>query len=438
MANGRIHLLEDHADNEVATFRLEDSGEDMALIGALLRDSSCNEGGWKLRLLQVPAPNGQHFVDILEPCIGDFVRRLIPCAPQQIKAAIVMEQGTVVDLPRSADVKHINVAFGWDTMQGDMDLEVAAVLLDQNAKVVNAVYGGNLKFHGIQHSGSVARVGGDNEVIAISLESMPEEIHQVFFVLNAPTNGTSFQQVNRAYCRILTLEGRELCRYSLASTEAGHEQGLLMARLMREEGAVRWGLQAIGAPCAEKTWKESVPDVEHCAGLKPQDLHKNPAIVSSSRRGSKASDTFSVASSMSSGAGGFIPLAVTINSASGVRSADWNGLSDPYCICTVVPNLGSPPRKGSTQAKTKTRMFTLNPVWDETFQIVGCMPGDSIIFTVMDYDMMRSDDYLGSAILRAAELTSGSFEGDLTLSDDGLHGRCPKITGSLKVHVKMQ
>jgi tellurium resistance protein TerZ len=444
--DGHIHLFEEKARNEVAKFRLEECDEGVDLVGALIRDTSANAGGWKFRLVQLPRQNGQHFVDILEPCIGNFVRKTIPGAPQRIKAAFTMEQAAVVDLPRTVDVSRINVALGWDATQGDVDLDVAALLLDQNAAVVEAIFCGKLKAHGIMYSGDSLTycVGeGHEEVITASLESISAEIQQVAFVINVCTKGKSFQHVANPYCRITTLEGEELCRYCLS--DAGHEQGLLMARLFREPGDLRWGFHAIGMPCRGETWQSSVPDVQSYVAIMPQDLESPSATSAWDGFGSRASTRSSAlhaASKRTSGAGADVargvPLTVTMISASGVRSADWNGLSDPYCVCTVVQKPGSSRREASTKAKTKTRMFTLQPVWDETFQVRGYVQGDTVSFTVMDYDWMRSDDYLGSAVLGPEELARGDFEGDLPLFDDGQHGSCPKITGSLRVRVAMR
>ena len=48
-------------------------------------------------------------------------------------------------------------------------------------------------------------------------------------------------------------------------------------------------------------------------------------------------------------------------SATGLKSADLNGKSDPYVRLTLA----------GQQAKSKTLMKSLDPQWDETFEFVG-------------------------------------------------------------------
>ena len=48
-------------------------------------------------------------------------------------------------------------------------------------------------------------------------------------------------------------------------------------------------------------------------------------------------------------------------SATGLKSADLNGKSDPYVRLTLA----------GQQAKSKTIMKSLDPQWDETFEFVG-------------------------------------------------------------------
>jgi len=267
--NGKFQVFQDSFANEVAQFRLENSDEEVDLVGALMH----SEGDeWFFRLIDVPAQDGQHFIDILEPTIGNFVRQVIPNAPRRIKAAFAMEKGAVVDLPKSADMKQIVAGLGWDTDEGDVDLDVSVVLLDQGGAHVDTVFFGNLEYTGIQHSGDnlTGEGSGDDETITLELDRVPSNIQQAIFVINIYTNGKSFAEVANPYCRVISNNGEEFCRYQLS--EAGNEQGLVVARLFWDAGSKRWSFQAAGVPCPGKTWKDSMQTVLQFAQMPPRDL----------------------------------------------------------------------------------------------------------------------------------------------------------------------
>jgi len=267
--NGKFQVFQDSFANEVAQFRLENSDEEVDLVGALMH----SEGDeWFFRLIDVPAQDGQHFIDILEPTIGNFVRQVIPNAPRRIKAAFAMEKGAVVDLPKSADMKQIVAGLGWDTDEGDVDLDVSVVLLDQGGAHVDTVFFGNLEYTGIQHSGDnlTGEGSGDDETITLELDRVPSNIQQAIFVINIYTNGQTFADVANPYCRVISTHDDEFCRYQLS--EAGSEQGLVVARLFRDAGGRRWSFQAAGVPCRGRTWKDSMESVMQLSHMTPRNL----------------------------------------------------------------------------------------------------------------------------------------------------------------------
>eukprot|EP00747_Dinoflagellata_sp_TGD_P169030 gnl/TRDRNA2_/TRDRNA2_196868_c0_seq1.p1 gnl/TRDRNA2_/TRDRNA2_196868_c0~~gnl/TRDRNA2_/TRDRNA2_196868_c0_seq1.p1 ORF type:complete len:461 (+),score=71.51 gnl/TRDRNA2_/TRDRNA2_196868_c0_seq1:89-1471(+) len=268
-ANGMFHVLEENNEGEVGHFRLEESTKQVDLVGALLRGS---DGSWTFRLIEEPAQAGQHFIDILEPTIGNFVRRVIPGAPRRLKAAFAMEKGSVVDLPRTNIIRNVKACLGWDTTKGECDLDVSAVLLNRHGALISTVFFGNEEEKGVRHSGDnlTGQGEGDDEIICVDLEALPHDVGQVFFLINIYTNGRSFADVANPYCRIVTADGDEFCRYLLQ--EAGRERGLIVARLLREPGDSRWGFQAIGVPCPGMTWKDSMSSLLPYAQKRPQDL----------------------------------------------------------------------------------------------------------------------------------------------------------------------
>lgn len=276
--NGFFHLLENSKDGEVAKFKLEHSEEEVDLVGALVRGDG---GGWSFRVLESPAQDGKHFVDILEPTIGNFVRQVIPGAPKRIKACFAMEKGSVVDLPKTEEIKQVKVGLGWDTANGDVDLDVSAVMFDTSGRHLDSVFFGNLSAQGISHSGDnlTGEGSGDDEVISFDLQHVPTSVHQVFLVVNIYSSGQSFSQVANPYCRVINSSNEELCKYMLS--DAGRQSGLVISRLFREPGDVRWGFQAIGVPCGGRTWKDSMASLQQYANVKAtafQMQHANSMV----------------------------------------------------------------------------------------------------------------------------------------------------------------
>jgi len=177
-----------------------------------------------------------------------------------------------VDLPKTADMRQVVAGLGWDTDDGDVDLDVSVVLLGQDGNHAETVFFGNLEYTGIKHSGDnlTGEGGGDDETITLELDRVPSNIQQAVFLINIYTNGKSFAQVANPYCRVLSKDGEEFLRYQLS--EAGNEQGLVVARLFWDAGGRRWSFQAAGEPCGGKTWKDAMPAVMKFAHTPPHDL----------------------------------------------------------------------------------------------------------------------------------------------------------------------
>jgi len=258
VANGMIHVLEERKDNEVARFAMEQSPQDVDVVAAMVRFAG---GNWGLRVIDEPAQSGQHFIDILEPTIGNLIRKVIPTAPKRQKVAFAMEKGAVFDLPQSSQIQRITACLGWDVEGEGVDLDVSAVLFDSSGRNTEAIFFGNLEGEGIKHSGdNLTGAGeGDDERIVCNLDQISSRVQEIFFVVNIYTPRVTFQRVSNAFCRIVDSSETELARYALR--EGGSESGLLMARLFRESDGRRWSFQAIGTFCRGRTWKDSVNDI---------------------------------------------------------------------------------------------------------------------------------------------------------------------------------
>merc|ERR1712241_1236219 len=169
-------------------------------------------------------------------------------------------------------MRHVVAGLGWDTSSDDVDLDVSVVLMDQGGGHVETVFFGNLEYAGVTHSGDnlTGEGSGDDETITLELDKIPSSVRQLIFIINIYTNGKSFSDVANPYCRVVSSDGEEFCRYQLS--EAGSEQALLAARLFWDASSKRWSFQAAGMPCSGKTWKDSMPVVIRCAQTQPHDL----------------------------------------------------------------------------------------------------------------------------------------------------------------------
>jgi tellurium resistance protein TerZ len=258
--NGHIHVLEERKDNEVARFALEDSSREVDAVGMLVRSAAY--GHWSLKVIDEPAEDGRHFIDILEPTLGNLIRGVIPGAPRKQKVAFAMEKGQVMDLQESSAIHVIKACLGWDVSPsaGDIDIDVSVVFFAKDGRDLGAVFFGNLEEFGVEHSGDNlnGEGSGDDEVITVNLESVPPECEQMCFVVNIYTKNVTFDKVSNAYCRVVDQEGSELAKYVLRDGRG--ENGLVIARMFREPGA-RWGFQALGTFCRGQNWKESLPDL---------------------------------------------------------------------------------------------------------------------------------------------------------------------------------
>ena len=178
---------------------------------------------------------------------------------------ISLKKGQVVSLVKTGapPLSLVSMGLGWDPAAGrkKIDLDASVIAFDQRGKDVDKVW--FMSKQGckgaIRHSGDnlTGQGDGDDEVITVNLQQLPDNVVALVFTVNS-YSGQSFDQVARAYCRLLDGAGpgaRELVRYEL--TESPRNTGVLMCKLMKQTDGT-WTMTALGRFSDGKTVKKMV------------------------------------------------------------------------------------------------------------------------------------------------------------------------------------
>lgn len=147
-----------------------------------------------------------------------------------------------------------------------IDCDTTVIMLDEKESISDLnylVYYGNLQ----DPTGSVVHMGdnlsgngdGDNEQIFIDLNNIPQNVHQLLFVVNIYENHVRMQDfgsIENAYIRILDANSsKELLRYNLSEKYDG-KTTLLAGKLYRSCGS--WLFSALGYSTKDLTLKDFV------------------------------------------------------------------------------------------------------------------------------------------------------------------------------------
>ncbi len=157
----------------------------------------------------------------------------------------------------------------------EWDLDVVAFLCDAASKVTHLgdasngkptlVNGDVVFFNSLKHrSGQIWLTGdnrdgsgdGDDEQIIANLNSMPDYVKKIAFVVQVyqgERKGQSFGGVKNAFIRAVDKKGKEMVRFDLSGgQEFARYRSMIFAELVRENSG--WQFNAIGEPFESDTF----------------------------------------------------------------------------------------------------------------------------------------------------------------------------------------
>lgn len=243
VSNGRVIVLERRkaATAQLKEFKLERSRADADMVAMFKR---FKDDTWGLVEIEEPAEHGSHFLDILEPTIGDLIRAEIPHAPTKLKVAFVMDKGAIVDFPQGDALRRLVVAvggeFAHEDVPDDLSIELQAVFFSATGEMLGHVRPQHRGMFGVERLEDEME---DEEALSMDLMQVPPKVAQIFIVLLV--DGGTFEMVETASARVIDQALHEIMRYEVKA--AGHEQdsGLVLGRVLRKEKN-RWGIETVG------------------------------------------------------------------------------------------------------------------------------------------------------------------------------------------------
>ena len=167
---------------------------------------------------------------------------------------------------------NVMMGLGWDAKKAksffsklkgggaEIDLDAACAMFDENKRLVDSVYFGQLRSRdgSVQHSGDNRTGAGadDDEQIVVRLKDVPVSVTYLVFTISS-YSGQTFENIENAYCRLVNQENRqEIARYNLSG--GGADTAQVMAKLYRHDG--EWKMHAIGEGTrGGKTFKDILP-----------------------------------------------------------------------------------------------------------------------------------------------------------------------------------
>ncbi|CAE8693613.1 unnamed protein product [Polarella glacialis] len=257
VSNGMVHVVEELTGQTVRRFPIENSVADVDVIAMMEKD---DHGKWFLHQVDEVADEGEHFLDILEPTIGGIIRQVIPNAPKKQRVAFQMQKGSLVELPKNS-LKKLNFSIGASlkpSVKTKVDLDISAVFMTKDSKLLGAVYFDRLLKYGVQHGGE----NQSDEDIIVDLAQVPSKVAQIFIVINMCTPGSNFCDLDDAFCIVTDQDMKPLANFALKNETREKGRGQILCRLLRAKYTKRWELQAFGRICSSARWKGCVKTIQ--------------------------------------------------------------------------------------------------------------------------------------------------------------------------------
>ena len=171
-----------------------------------------------------------------------------------------LQKNDILDLRKAEPgLRHVMLGAGWDVAKkgffnlgADYDLDLIALLLDSNDKLINrgVIYFGNLKGDGIYlHGDNRTGAGdGDDERIRLDLEAISPYVQKIVFVVTiheAMAKRQTFGMIDNSYVRLLDAENneKELCRFNLKE-DGSTSTSVIFAELYK--AGSEWEFKAVG------------------------------------------------------------------------------------------------------------------------------------------------------------------------------------------------
>jgi len=172
----------------------------------------------------------------------------------------------------SLDVVHVGL--GWDPVKkkkgffgsllggsDEIDLDASCVLMTADGSDIDTIWFSQLtsRCGSVVHNGDnlTGEGDGDDEVITVTLSALPAEVEYLAFTVNS-FRGQTFDEVENAFCRVLSNGQQELVRYQL--NEQGSHTGVLIASMRRNGGD--WQFKAHGKACSGKRVDQMMPEIK--------------------------------------------------------------------------------------------------------------------------------------------------------------------------------
>lgn len=190
--------------------------------------------------------------------------------------AVSLQKGQKVSLTKdNSGLNRVIIGLGWDQVKqkrgfftaktADIDCDASAILLKDGklCKKDDLVYFGNLRHlsNAVMHMGdNLTGAGdGDDEQIAVDLQSLPKEYDRIVIVVNiyqALERKQHFGMIENAFCRIVDARNnQELCRYNLTENYSGMT-AMIFGEVYRHNG--EWKFNAVGQGTNDPGLKELV------------------------------------------------------------------------------------------------------------------------------------------------------------------------------------